>query len=266
MLSHDTLHSTAAQFHSLPLHPDPPPLVPLQHQPVLLAQNLFGKRVVVIAVVYDRGDAGVEDHLGADDAREAVAIERRPLDADAELRGLRDGVLFGVRPAADLVPLAGGNAELLPQAPAAFRAVRHTLRRAVVPGRELLLVLGDHRPHLPPQAGRALGPDARDSHEYLVERRPVLPRIEAEKMDELVSHLVERSLVQEEIIRLLDALPDLLPVRGFPPSLLPLQTEKNLLPRDPLPLPPPRDQTPDDDLPRSAHADHAEPVDLPRSE
>lgn len=56
--------------------PHPPPFIPDQLEILLLSQDFLGERIVVVGVVHDGRDAGVEDHLGTDDAGEGVAVER----------------------------------------------------------------------------------------------------------------------------------------------------------------------------------------------
>ena len=67
-----------------------------------------------------------------------------------------DGVGLGVHAAAQLVPLAAGNAQLLAVAVAELGAVDAPARRAVVARGEDLVVLDDDRAVFAPQAGRAV--------------------------------------------------------------------------------------------------------------
>ena len=149
------------------------PFVPPEYESVLLGENFFGEGVVVVAIVHHGNDAGIEDHLRADYAGERVAVERGAFDADAELCCLRNGILLRVRAAADLVPLAGGDPQLFPQAPSELRAMGNAFRCPVVSRGELLFVLGDYCAHLAAQAGCSLGPRTRNFHEDLVKCRPV---------------------------------------------------------------------------------------------
>src|SRR4029453_2395046 len=71
----------------------------------------LGERMqLVLAVVANARDAGVDQHLEAVDARRVGEIDRRVADGRAVLRRLRDGVDLGVdAPKAVLFPLAGGR-------------------------------------------------------------------------------------------------------------------------------------------------------------
>jgi len=68
---------------------------------------LAGEVVGVGLFVDDFNDAGVDYHLGADDARLVGAVERGVLNADTELGRLYDGVLLCVDGETQLVLGAG---------------------------------------------------------------------------------------------------------------------------------------------------------------
>ena len=96
-------------------------------------------------------DAGIDDHLGANAARQVGAVEGGAADADPMIGRLNDGVLLGVDPAAQLVALAGRDVELRPQT-AGLGAVGHPGGRSVVAGGQDAFVLDQHR--APPPAAR----------------------------------------------------------------------------------------------------------------
>jgi len=80
-----------------------------------LLKSLDGQLVGIAAGVDDPAQAGIDDHLGADEAGLMRGVEVRPLDADAVQSSLNYRVLLGVQPATQLVPLPGGNGETAAQ-------------------------------------------------------------------------------------------------------------------------------------------------------
>jgi hypothetical protein len=96
-----------------------------------LRQHLFRETVAVIAPDHDPDDAGVDDHLRADDAGVVRAVEDRPFYADPVQRRLNDRVLFGVESPAELVALAGGDMVLFAEAPD-FQAMAESRGGAVI--------------------------------------------------------------------------------------------------------------------------------------
>src|SRR5512140_1800446 len=81
------------------------------------SEHFLGKLVGVAVFKDEVLDACVDDHLGADAAGLVRAVEGGAVDVRPVLGRLDDRVLLGVEPAADLMPLARGDAELFPEAP-----------------------------------------------------------------------------------------------------------------------------------------------------
>ena len=130
---------------------------------------------LVLAAVVDRADAGVDEHLETVDAGRVSHVDIGVADRDAVLGRLRDRVNLGVDGAPTvLLDLAVGRARFIDEA-SDLVAMRHPGRRPIVAGREDAAVAHDHRAHLGPQAGRALGDLPRDRHEILIPARPLLP-------------------------------------------------------------------------------------------
>lgn len=102
-----------------------------------------GEVVGVGLLVDDFADAGVDDHLGADDAGLVCAVESGAVYADAELGGLDDGVLLCVDGEAQLVPGAGGDAQISAHAFAFLFAAFDAGGGAVVAGGYDALVAHD---------------------------------------------------------------------------------------------------------------------------
>src|SRR5699024_5060384 len=113
-----------------------------------LQEHLAGELVRVALAVDHAGNAGIDDHLRADDAGLVRAVERGVLNGHAQLRRLDDGVLLGVDGVAKLVPRARGDALLFAHALAALNAGADARGRAVVAGGEYALVFDDHRADL----------------------------------------------------------------------------------------------------------------------
>jgi hypothetical protein len=67
--------------------------------------HLAGQIVGVPPFVHDPDNTGVDDHLGADDTGEVGAVEGGAFDGNSIIGGLDNGVLLGVQPPTELVPL-----------------------------------------------------------------------------------------------------------------------------------------------------------------
>jgi len=147
-------------------HPPGSLLVLRDHQTGLF-QHLGGEGVGVAVFEDEVLHACVDDHLGADAAGLVCAIERCAFDVRPVLGRLDYGVLLGMEPAADLVPLAGGDAELLTQAPA-VQAVCNAGRRTIVARGKDVFVLHEHCAHLAAETGGALLHQVRNFHEIFV--------------------------------------------------------------------------------------------------
>ncbi len=77
----------------------------------------FACQFIGISFTVDHsGNAGVDEHLCADDAGHCGAVQGGAIDIGAMLGGLNDGVLLGVQATAELVPLPGRYSEPLAQA------------------------------------------------------------------------------------------------------------------------------------------------------
>ncbi len=101
------------------------------------------RRPVRIALLVDHlGDAGVDHHLGAEDAGLVGAVEGGALNADAVQRRLDDGVLLCMHRPAQL--MAGARGHVLASAAHAV-AVLQACRSAVVAGGEDALVFHKER-------------------------------------------------------------------------------------------------------------------------
>src|SRR5579885_666277 len=141
---HGAYVSTRSDDHPLEAHVAPP-------------QQLAQRVELVLALVEDAADAGVDEHLEAVNAGGVGDVDVRAADADAVLCRLRDRVDLGVDGAeAVLLDLAGGRLRGVDQA-AHVGAVREPSRGAVVAGGEDVAIADDDRAHLGAQARRALG-------------------------------------------------------------------------------------------------------------
>src|SRR5262245_52246289 len=128
---------------------------PEQLDAALLEEGLR-HRVVVLLLVDHLADAGLDDRLAAEAAREGHAVDARALRADALVRGLRDRVELGVRAAQPLLEGPGHAVRVLAEA-AGLAAVARLLRRAVVARRDDVPgVAGDDAAHLAREAGGEL--------------------------------------------------------------------------------------------------------------
>ena len=121
------------------------------------------------------------------------AVERRALDGDAVDGRLDDGVLLGVDGAAELVALAGGDAQLIAQT-ADVETVSHAARGAVVPGREDALVAHEDGADLAAQTGGAGRRLTGELEEVLVPARPPLRRPPSPDVAEGVGAPLDTSL------------------------------------------------------------------------
>ena len=107
---------------------------------VCQAEN-FEREVVGVAFTENHtGYARIDDHFGAYNAGLVGAVKGSSVNADAELCGLDDGVLFGVNAVAELVLGAGGYAKLSPQTLLLVNAAWYTGGRTVVASGEDALV------------------------------------------------------------------------------------------------------------------------------
>src|SRR5579884_985941 len=157
---HGAYVSTRSDDHPLEAHVAPP-------------QQLAQRVELVLALVEDAADAGVDEHLEAVNAGGVGDVDVRAADADAVLCRLRDRVDLGVDGAeAVLLDLAGGRLRGVDQA-AHVGAVREPSRGAVVAGGEDVAIADDDRAHLGAQARRALGHLAGDGEEVLIPGRAV---------------------------------------------------------------------------------------------
>jgi hypothetical protein len=131
--------------------------------PVLNAKDF---RLSVSGRADDSVKAGIDQHFLADKAGEgvyrprlsrdaAVDIHVASQDADSSPGGVDDGILFGMDAAAQLIALAVGNVELVPEAEAVFKAVLGFPRRPNVTGGDNLVILDDDRSYGAPKAGAA---------------------------------------------------------------------------------------------------------------
>src|SRR5581483_7777566 len=119
-----------------------------------VAEHLLERLPLVLVLVEDAADARVDEHLQAVDARRVRDVDVGVADRGAVLRRLRDRIDLGVdRAEAVLLDLAGRRPRRVDEA-ADVDAVRETRRRAVVAGREDVLVAHDHGPDLRSQARR----------------------------------------------------------------------------------------------------------------
>ena len=114
----------------------------------------------------DALESGIDDHLLADEAGEsvyrlrisrdaAVDVHRASEEADSGPGGVDDGVLLGMDAAAELIALAVGNVELIPEAEAVFKAVLGFPRRAHIAGGDDLVVFDDDCSYGAAKAGAA---------------------------------------------------------------------------------------------------------------
>src|SRR2546425_6512648 len=155
--------SLASRLHALERH-------------VGVAEQLLERRPLVLVLVEDAPDAGVDQHLQAVNARRVRDVDVGVADGGAVLRRLRDDVDLGVDGAeAVLLGLARRRAGRVDQA-ADVGAVGQAGRRPVVAGGQDVLVAHDHRPDLGAGAGGALGHLSRDGHEVLVPARALAHR------------------------------------------------------------------------------------------
>src|SRR5665647_750995 len=104
-------------------HPD-------ESRPGLL-EDLRGQFVGIGAREIHGYNVRVHQHLRAYSARLVCAVQLGSLNGHAVICRLNDGVLLGVKTAAELVALAGRNAKLLAQA-SSLGAVAEAARNAVV--------------------------------------------------------------------------------------------------------------------------------------
>ncbi len=119
---------------------------------------------MVLLVVDDFDDAGVDDHFGAGKAWGEGDIDGCLADADAVVGGLGDGVLLGV--GADAVAERGpGGGIAGASIAAAIAAVANAARGAVVAGRDDAAVLDDDGGHLAATAVSTCFDDVGDIHE-----------------------------------------------------------------------------------------------------
>jgi hypothetical protein len=100
------------------------------------------------------------------------AIEGCPLNLDAVVGGLDDGILFCMEAPAEFMPFSGRNLLLLAKA-TDVQTVIQSGGRAVVARRQNLLVLNEDSSHLSSKAGRPLGHETGNVHEILFPGGPL---------------------------------------------------------------------------------------------
>lgn len=132
-----------------------------------LLEKLMGEVVDVSLIVDDLLYPGIDEDLGAHRAGERRGVDRGAVDAHAEVRRLRDGVLLGMDASAQLVPSARRYVHLLSDA-SHLLAVAGALGRTVVSGGENPLVLDDDGSDLPSQTGGSGRYQTGHLHEILV--------------------------------------------------------------------------------------------------
>ena len=121
----------------------------------------------IVAAVNDFLDAGVDDELGAGEARRERDVDRRARHVDAVARSLADRVLLGVHAQALLEVRPAPGRSGAARAPAR-KAVLHAVRGSVVARREYVPVAHDHRRDVAPHAVRTRRHDVGDVHEVFV--------------------------------------------------------------------------------------------------
>src|SRR5205823_1980658 len=132
---------------------------------------------LVLVLVEDAADAGVDQHFEAVNARRVGDVDVRVANARPVLGRLRDRVDLGVdRAKAVLLGLARRRPRRVDEA-ARFRAMRQAGRRAVVARREDVLVADDHGADLGTAARGSLRHLTGDGEEVLMPARTLAHRI-----------------------------------------------------------------------------------------
>lgn len=132
-----------------------------------LLEKLMREIVDVSLIVDDLLYPGIDEDLGTHRTGERRGIDGGAVDAHAEVRRLRDGVLLGMDASAQLVPSARRYIHLLSDAPHLL-AMASALGRTVVSCGENPLVFDDDGSDLSPQTGGSCRYQTGHLHEILV--------------------------------------------------------------------------------------------------
>src|SRR5215208_3012700 len=128
--------------------------------------ELHGKRIRIATDVADLFDAGVHDHLYAEQAWLMGAVEDRVAHRDAVVGSLDDGILLGMQRAlTTLSPVYNANKASY------VLAMGHPRRATVVAGSKNPLVADHDCPDSQTRTGRAGRDLVGDAHEVLIPRR-----------------------------------------------------------------------------------------------
>ncbi len=134
-----------------------------------LLNDAAGKFIGVFAFMYDADDACIDEHFGADDAGLKCDVYGAAFCADADFCRLYDGVLFGVQCAAELMPLAGRDAQTFAFTAADFRTMAQAGRCAVIACCYDTVFADNDRADLPAKTGGGFFYDFRYLHKLLVQ-------------------------------------------------------------------------------------------------
>jgi hypothetical protein len=110
--------------------------------------HLTGQLISISLTVDNSGYSGVDNHFCTDDTWHGGTVQCCTINVGAMLGGLYDGILFGVKPAAELMALTGGDVKPLAQAADRF-TVSNPGRDAIIAGGEDVSILNQKRSHLP---------------------------------------------------------------------------------------------------------------------
>ena len=97
-------------------------------------------------------DAGIYQHLGAEDTGRMGAINGAPLQADTMKTGLNNYILLGMNGAAYLMPLPRWYVKFISQT-AKLKAVLKTRRGAIVTRSQYVFISHGYGPYVMPTAG-----------------------------------------------------------------------------------------------------------------
>lgn len=133
-------------------------------------EKCFGELIGILISDYDTLHTGVYDHLGAECTGIGSGIECGGFGSDTVKCTLEEDIHFRVKPTAEFVPFAWGDAGLFSEA-SYFEAVFETCRSAVVASGEYALASDQYGSDLPAETGRPASHFTGDGHKVFIPGR-----------------------------------------------------------------------------------------------
>jgi len=139
----------------------------MNHRDAGFTDHFTSQFIGITLGIDDGGDAGIDQHLGADDTGHIGAVQCRTIDVDAVPGGLDDGILLGMQTATEFMAFAGRNIKPFPQTTGVV-AMADTGRHSIITGSQDVPLLDQNGADLPAQTGGAGSYQAGNVHEVLI--------------------------------------------------------------------------------------------------